>query len=337
MKRTVCTLLALCLLAGLLSGCAEELPPLPPPPGKETAEPVEQTPAPRSAPAEEPAPAPADPEPSFSGALELGYALPAVEDAPSQPPLCLSGPEAHDCAFRYSESCELWVNNEGVIRLEPRRYFARFFLSSVLRGGEDAPQELSDLLDTAKWNAAANEMTVGGKYAALRMSSWKYDTYRRWIVWETPERYYTLYVSCFDVNQKNVNAVLDTITESFRTGSDLVSASARPGETLCRDGAAELRYSGTVFSVFARNGTDVPRLRLLLDAENAAPELTDFRAEGYPLSLDSVSLFETESGQFCVEIPLFDENGKQFESLSLRLSPRALSAESLTITIKGSE
>ena len=65
----------------------------------------------------------------------------------------------------------------------------RMFVSSVFRDAESAPDELLDLLETGKYGTYADEGTAGSGWRALRALHLKYDTWRDWIAWETPERY----------------------------------------------------------------------------------------------------------------------------------------------------
>ena len=252
MKKSHLLPLLLCLLL-CLSACGEASPAPAPAPAESAAE---------EAPSGELAPTPT---PSVPEELTVCYSLPAADDAAAGLLACFSGAEELDCSFLYPDDCEQWVE-DGVIRLSPRRYFARVFLSSVRRDSEDAPDSLLGLLDTAKWNSTANETTVGGRYDALRMSNWKYDTYRRWIVWATETRYYTLYASCFDRYADNANAILDTIAASFTGGEDLVSASAERGELLRQRDGLSLFFEGA--SLAPNEGGYA--LRVELRAANAA-------------------------------------------------------------------
>ena len=263
--------LLLCLLL-LLSACgqgaAESVPELTPEAAPQSADAVNE----ESAPAETPVPVPEK--------LALSYKLPEADDSL---PRCFSGADEQDCAFSYPDNCDEWVE-EGVIRLSPRNYFARVFLSSVEKDGEDAPEDLLALLDTAKWNSTANEMTVGGRYGGLRMSNWKYDTYRRWIVWETDARYYTLYASCFDRYADRTNAILDAIASSFVAGDELVSASAERGALLRYADGVRLCYSDASIGTTEE---DAPALVLELEAENSGAESVTLMAADAILELKS--------------------------------------------------
>ena len=228
--RRLCALL-LCAL--LLSGCG--------------AAPLSQSPAPAvesampSAPAESPEAAPASDvtvTEDLPDALRFSVSLPALPDSPYDLERCFSGADEHDCAFCYPDFCEQWVE-DGVIRLSPRRFFGRIFLSSVRRDAPDAPQTLLSLLDTAKWGASANEMTVGSGHDGLRMSHLKYDTYRRWIVWEAGDRYYTLYAACFDANGGVFEPLLTA--EDAIISDSLNHASIIDGVRLCK--AQRFRYA----------------------------------------------------------------------------------------------
>lgn len=303
---------ALALISLLLCSCAQSAPvpaePLPPSPAvqEQSAEtPAEETPLP------------------VPDALELSCSLPRAEDAAYDCLSYFSGAEELDCAFCYPEHCELWVE-DGVIRLSPRTYFARVFLSSIRKDSEDAPDGLLGLLDTAKWGSTANETTVGGRYDALRMSNWKYDTYRRWIVWETDERYYTLYASCFDRYEDNTNAILDAIASSFLASADCVSANVERGGLLRSCAGLSLYYDGAALETDG----DGAILRLNLRAVDSTPS---------PASITAAeAVCELAPGE-SVDWPLrLSLAGQSPCQLSARLGDESLETFALDLLIKES-
>ena len=209
MKRKIALLLLLALLLSLLSACAGEVPGEDASPDESA--PVEQTPAPS------PTPAPV-PE-----TLELGFSLPSAPE--EEGTSSYYSPESeYDCAFLYPDYCELWTEG-GTVRLNPGWFFARIILTPTRKDAEDAPGALLELFDPGKWSSVPSEITVGEGFDGLRMSYTKYDTYRRWIAWETEDFYYLLYGVCFDRYEDTLNEILDVVTSSYRPcGNLLVSA-----------------------------------------------------------------------------------------------------------------
>lgn len=313
--RRLCALL-LCAL--LLSGCG--------------AAPLSQSTAPAlesampSAPAESPEATPASDvtvTEDLPDALRFSVSLPALPDSPYDLERCFSGADEHDCAFCYPDFCEQWVE-DGVIRLSPRRFFGRIFLSSVRRDAPDAPQTLLSLLDTAKWGASANEMTVGSGHNGLRMSHLKYDTYRRWIVWETGDRYYTLYAACFDRYEDTINAVLDTIVASFLTQEELTGCSCAPGALLRQSRGLSLSYDSASLALTDEGFA----LRLLLRADSASDS---------PVVLSAGSAVCTispgESALWPLELPL-SGGGETTLSITARSDDADLADLGLELIIK---
>ena len=225
MKRCVSLILILCLVSALLAGCAAELPSLPPLPGRETPDAAEE-PAIEAA-AETPVPTPAAVQ-----ELSFSVTLPASGQEGEETLWYFSPAGEFDCGFSYPAYCTQWVE-KGAVRFDPGWFFARMFFTSVLRDDEGAPSDLVAMLEPGKWGASPGEGTVGsGKWDALRMLHLKYDTWRRWIAWETPERYYLLYGSCFDGREDVPGSVFETIAASFLTNEELIRPVPAYGEAL---------------------------------------------------------------------------------------------------------
>lgn len=219
MKRKIALLLLLALLLSLLSACAGEVPGEDASPDEPA--PVEQTPAPS------PTPAPV-PE-----TLKLGFSLPSAPE--EEGTSSYYSPESeYDCAFLYPDYCELWTEG-GTVRLNPGWFFARIILTPTRKDAEDAPGALLELFDPGKWSSVPSEITVGEGFDGLRMSYTKYDTYRRWIAWETEDFYYLLYGVCFDRYEDTLNEILDVVTSSYRPCGNLLVSAPESG-TLLRSG-----------------------------------------------------------------------------------------------------
>lgn len=250
MKKKIALSLLLALLLSLLSACvasgkgeSEALPPPDPEPAAET-----------------PAPSPT-PEP-LPGTLELRFALPAASEEEGTS-VYYSAASEYDCCFLYPSYCELWMEN-GTVRLNPGRFFARIILTPYDKRSADAPKALLELFDPGKWNSVPSEITVGEGFEGLRMSYTKYDTYRRWIAWETEDFYYLLYGVCFDRYEDRLNDILELVSSSCRPCGKLL-VSAPEGGALLRS-AEGLRLLYTAAEPHAADGGT--QLSLTLRAEN---------------------------------------------------------------------
>ena len=259
MKRCLSLILILCLFAALLAGCAAELPSLPPLPGKETPAPEE---AEESEIVQTPAPTPAEPK-----ELALVFALPASGQDGEETAWYFSPAEEFDCAFSYPAYCTQWVE-KGAVRFDPGWFFARMFFTSVRKDDEGAPGAMVDMLEPGKWNASPAEGTVGTGWDALRMLHLKYDTWRTWVAWETPERYYLLYGVCFDGMEDIVGEIFTTIADSFHTSADLLASAPESGTLLREDGALYLAFEGAEL----RSGEDGPCAEVRIKAVNRGRE-----------------------------------------------------------------
>ena len=321
MKRSLSVLLVLCLLAALLSGCAEQLPPLPPLPGKETE-------APQAAIEEPEEPAEAEvvvtaPPVEVPDALELSFALPTADPRGEELAYYFSPAEEFDCAFAYPSYCTLWME-KGAIRLNPSWFFARMFFTSVLRSDENAPDELLDLLETGKWGSYADEGDAGTGWRALRALNLKYDTWRDWVAWETPERYYLLYGACFDGREQVVVSIFETIAESFRTNAELLVSAPESGTLLRQSDALSLFFDGAVL-----DGGSVPCVRLRLRSVNlgeAARELSvsAYTADAQTFPFDAeLSVPAGEDWNWEFSLPLISgESGAPSESIGFFVNAR---------------
>ena len=333
MKRSISILLLVCLLAALLAGCASDLPSLPPLPGKEEASAPESTPLPEEEPeesevavVEEPS-APAD----FTDTLDLVFTLPSASYTADDPAWYFSPEDEFDCGFVYPAYCYLWVEN-GSVRLDPGWFFARMFFSTVRKDAEEAPDELLDLFEPGKWGTVPAEGTAGTGWPAMRALHLKYDTYRRWVAWETPERYYLLYGSCFDGREEVVGSIFSSIAASFRTSAELLSSAPERGTALCRSGGLELLFDGAELRgetpafccdlrLCVKNGSEKA-------CELSAPSLT---ADGRELALGASCFVEAgEEAVWTISLPLSEEESEAFFSaLSLSVFARSADAESL--------
>ena len=336
MKRILSTVLALCLLAALIGGCAGELPALPPLPDKE--EP--------SAPAESAAPEEAEadvvviedePAPVVKGEekLSLRFTLPALDETREELAYYFSPAAEFDCAFAYPAYCALWAEN-GSIRLDPGWFFARMFFTGVDKDAEGAPETLLGMLEPGKWSSSPSEITVGSGFSALRMNNLKYDTWRRWIVWETPERYYQLYGVCFDGREEDVAAIFEVIASSFRTSAELLAEASESGTPLREYGELSLSYDGAELRS-AQNGP-VAELRLSID--NRSGQAFSFSvsaptADGSSLSFDeSCSLEDGESLVWTLSLPLTSEDGAFYETLALSVAAHSEGEEIFELPVQ---
>lgn len=230
MKHTLSVLLLLAFLLALLSGCAgpgrgesESLP---------TPEPARETPAPT--PTAEPVPE----------ALELVLSLPGSAEERAESGIFCSAPEEYGCAFLYPDYCSLWTEEDGTIRLSPSWFFARIILTPISRQSGDAPASLLELFEPGKWNSVPSEIRVGEGFEGLRMSCTKYDTYRRWIAWETEDFDYLLYGVCFDRYEDTLNDILDVITSGFRPGGGLLVSAPEDGAPLRSEAGLRICFAG---------------------------------------------------------------------------------------------
>jgi hypothetical protein len=312
MKRSLCVLLALCLLAALLSGCAGELPPLPPLPGKETAGPQEND----AAGNDDVVVVTAEPAAvEVPACLELGFSLPAADTDEDLSYYFSPGGE-FDCAFAYPSYCSLWVE-KGAVRLDPGWFFARMFFTSVLRDDENAPEKLLDLLEPGKWGSIPSEGTAGTGWTALRTMHLKYDTWRAWVAWETPERYYLLYGSCFDGREEVVGAIFETIAASFRTNAELLVSAPESGALLRQDDPLCLFFDGAEIG-----GESLPRLELRLRALNRGEEARELRVDAFTADGGTFPFegqFSVPAGEdrtWTLTLPLIpEEGGAPFENI----------------------
>ena len=322
MKRILSAILLLCLFAALLSGCAEELPPLPPLPGKEQTPPPEETVVPEPTP--EPVAVPEN--------LELAFTLPSA-DWSEEELACYISPESEfDCAFVYPAYCTLWVE-KGALRLDPGWFFARMFFSSVRKDAESAPAEMLDMLEPGKWNTVPAEGTAGTGWPALRAMHLKYDTWRDWIAWETPERYYLLYGACFDHygREETLDQIFETIADSFRSSAELLRAAPESGTLLRQSGDLSLCYDSSELD----GGTECcVKLRLLAvnDSEAARTLFVNaYTADGRSFPYEStLALSAGEKQLWTISIPLApEEGGAPFETIGFWVSAQGQSAEAL--------
>lgn len=261
MKKTIAILLLLSLLLAALCGCAS---PAPAQVAEAQEDPSDETPA--------PAPTPE----SVPEALELGFTLPAATDEDGDEiGLYYSPQDAYNCSFNYPLSCSLW-EEDGTIRVSPDRWFARIILTPVSRRDDMAPASMLDLLEPGKWNSVPSELTVGEGLAALRMSNNKYDTYRRWIVWETEDFFYLLYGVCFDRYEDSLNDILDVIASSFRRGDSLGVEAPESGTLLRSEEGLRLSYSDAGVRI-AEEGA---QLSLTISVENRSDSEAEFLVTG---------------------------------------------------------
>ena len=317
MKRMLSLTLILCLLAALLSGCGTNaLPSVPPPPGSESA-PDDGAPSDTAA-------------PDTPAALELSFSLPTADPRGEELAYYFSPAEELDCGFACPSFCTVWVE-DGAIRLNPGWFFARMFFTSVRRDAPDAPDALSDLLETDKWGTLPEEGTAGAGHAALRARHLKYDTWREWIAWETPERFYLLYGACFDGREENLASVFETVAESFRTGGELLTAAPESGTLLRQSGALSLYFDGA-----ALVGGSSPRVELRLRAVNRGESMQSFAIPVYTADGRDFPLEETlgvlggEEQPWTLTLPLLDGgSGLPCGSLGFTISARGADGGSL--------
>ena len=308
MKKRLSALLILCLLLPLLSGCAG---------------------APGAVPAESESPAPdapdsgeivVTPEPVVGPELlDLRFALPTADPRGEELVFYFSGADEFDCAFAYPSYCSVWVE-KGAIRFDPGWFFARMFFSGVLRDAETAPKELLDLLEPGKWGSLPEEGEVGTGRRALRALNLKYDTWRDWIAWETPERYFLLYGACFDGREEVMGSIFETVAESFRTGDEMLLSAPESGATLRRSGAYSLSYDGAELCG-GRDGL----LRLRLRADNGGEEalvlsVSGYTADGREIPFDDqLTLSAGQTQVWTLSLP-FTDGAALFETLELRVN-----------------
>ena len=262
MKKSIAYLLLLALLLPLLCACAS---PAPAAPAESPEEPIEETPAPSPTP--EPVPE----------ALALGFTLPAaVDEDGDEIGLYYSPREEHNCCFNYPLNCALWEEEDGTIRISPIRWFARIIFTPISRSAEDAPAAMLDLLEPGKWGSVPSEVTVGDGVDALRMSNTKYDTYRRWIVWETEDHFYLLYGVCFDRYEDSLNDILDVVASSFRKADSLSVELPESGTLLRSEDGLRLSYSDASCRI-AEEGAE---LSLTITVENRSDSEAEFIVTG---------------------------------------------------------
>ena len=325
MKRAFSVLVLICLLAGLLAGCTGELPPLPALPGEESAAPVEDEGAPENAAVVTQAPA-VTPE-----TLELRFSLPEADPRGEDLAYYFSPAEEFDCGFVYPAYCTVWVE-DGAIRFNPGRFFARMFFTSVPLDAEDAPKELVDLLEVDKWNTDPEEGTAGVGWRALRAMHLKYYTWRDWISWETLDRCYLLYGACFDGRETTLEAIFETIAESFRTGGELLAAAPESGTLLRQAGTLSLFFDGA-----ALRGTDAPYIELRLRAANRGAlmqtlSVGTYTADGtsFPFDEAPIGVLGSEEQIWTLSLPLLSwEDAQPCESIAFSVSAQGEDGEAL--------
>ena len=320
MKRRLFLLVLLSILVSLLAGCAGELPELPPLPGKETPDAAEEPVI--EAVAETPVPTPAAVQ-----ELSLSVTLPASGQEGEETVWYFSPAEEFDCAFSYPSYCRVWVE-KGALRLDPVWCFARMFFTSVRKDAEGAPEEMTELLQPGKWGVSPAEGTAGSGWSALRMLHLKYDTWRRWIAWETPERYYLLYGSCFDGREDVPGSVFETIAASFLTNEELIHPVPAYGEALYQADSLTLSCAGAQI----RSGEEGLFFELRLSAGNSGDEPCAFsvsalEADGNPIPFDEhFSVNGHEGGLWLLPLPLTAEGGDLAEELSFSVTADAADA-----------
>ena len=322
MKRAFCLILILCLLAALLSGCAGELPPPPE--------------------AESPTPAPTDGESGDAlvtvesdpvevpEALELVLSLPSADPRGEELAYYFSGAEEFDCAFVYPSYCTVWMEN-GAIRLNPGWFFARMFFTCIPKDAENAPDELMDLLEVGKWGSLPEEDVAGAGWPALRALHLKYDTWRDWVAWETPERFYLLYGSCFDGREETLDSIFDTIAESFRTNEELLSAAPGSGTLLRQSGAVSLFYDGAALGGGSSAFVEVRLLAANRGEEACSLEVSAYAADGRTFPFEAaLDLSPGEEQVWTLRLPILpEEGGAPFESLGFWVNARTSGGETL--------
>ena len=314
MKRCVSLILILCLVSALLAGCAAELPSLPSLPGKEEAAPAA---AETDEASEAPVPAPVEPK-----ELELTFRLPAAGTDDEETLWYFSPAGEFDCGFSYPAYCTQWVE-KGAVRFDPGWFFARMFFTSVLRDDEGAPSDLVAMIEPGKWGASPGEGTVGsGEWYALRMLHLKYDTWRTWVAWETPDRYYLLYGACFDGREEVVGAIFETIAASFLTGGEMLVSAPERGETLAENASLAIGYEGASL----RSTQEGVFLELSLSVRNAGEEAYTLavsapEADGRALAFaDQYPVGGHEGGVWYLSLPLTAEDGTLAKELSFSVT-----------------
>ena len=326
MKRILPVLLILCLIAVLMSGCAQTLPSLPPMPGKDTSNMTQENVEPE----EDNVAVSAEPvDVDVPQTLQLLFELPVA--APGEDSAYYFSPkEDFDCAFVYPSYCSVWVE-KGSIRLNPGWFFARMFFTSVLRDGENAPDELPDLLETGKWGTYAEEGTAGTGWTALRALHLKYDTWRRWVAWETPERFYLLYGSCFDGREEAVINIFEMIAASFHTSEELLVHAPEQDALLRQDDALSLFFDGAELG-----GGDSPSVRVSLRAVNRSNDARElvapvYTADGREFPFDvHLNVPANEEWNWTLTLPLIpEEGGAPFENIAFVVGAYGEDTESL--------
>ena len=326
MKRCLSLILILCLFAALLAGCAAELPSLLPLPGKETPAPEE---AEESEIVQTPAPTPAEPK-----ELALVFALPASGQDGEETAWYFSPAEEFDCAFSYPAYCTQWVE-KGAVRFDPGWFFARMFFTSVRKDDEGAPGAMVDMLEPGKWNASPAEGTVGTGWDALRMLHLKYDTWRTWVAWETPERYYLLYGSCFDGREEVVGSIFETIAASFLTGGEMLVSAPAQGEILFDGGDFALCFEGASL----RSTQEGVVLDLSLSLSNSGEEERSFavsslHADGGVIPYEELySAPAHGGGLWYLTLPLTTADGEVVRELDFSVAAQGGSLPSVPVSI----
>ena len=325
MKRCLPALLILCLLSALLSGCAAELPEIPPPPGRESAAPAQDDGLPGDVVVVEEEERVDVPE-----ALELGFALPSADPRGEDLAFYFSGKDDFDCAFAYPSYCTVWVENSA-IRFNPSWFFARMFFTSVPRGGENAPSELVEMLEVGKWGTFPGEGEAGTGWPALRALHLKYDTWRDWVAWETPERFYLLYGACFDGREEVLDSIFETIAESFRTSGELLVSAPGDGTLLRQSGTLSLFYDGAALGGGSSAFVEVRLLAANRGEEACSLEVSAYAADGRTLPFEAaLDLSSGEEQVWTLRLPILpEEGGAPFESLGFWVNARTGGGETL--------
>ena len=317
MRHILSAVLLLTLLAALLSGCAGAAPP-----PAESAEPTESVEALPPEPTEEP--------PALPARLALGFTLPSVV-SDEELRWYFSPADEFDCGFCYPSYCSVWVE-KGALRLSPSWFFARMFFTSVPRDAENAPRELLELLEPAKWGTVPSVGTAGTGWGALRALHLKYDTWRRWAAWETDERYCLLYGVCFDGREGEIGMIFDLISASYLTGAELRASAPESGELLRRDAGLSLSYESADLRGAAESCAAALRLNAANEGEAARELLVSaFSLDGAEQPLEAICRLEGgESAVWELSLPLTDgESGALCRTLELTVSAYGESGEFL--------
>ena len=260
MKR-IAALLLLVTIAASLAGCGAQ----------SAAETPEPAPSAAPEPTAEPSP---EPDEALPETLELSFGVPSAADSPFGLQYYVNRSPELGCAFAYPDFCSAETDG-SVVQLSPARFFARIFLYAYPKGAEGSPQAPGELLDPRKWGEEPRDCTVGGRFAALEMDNLKYDTYRRWIVWETDGMIYQLYAACFDDRIDTINETLDAVASSFCPASELSLPDAEGRRLLRSFGSVELYCSGAELS----SDGGALELWLMLEIENGSDEELSFITE----------------------------------------------------------